>query len=231
MAFGISKLFSFLSLKRIVLETKRLIRSYKYRSINLNLALNCGIVNTKFGIYNYLGENVSVINTTLGDYTYVNRDSKLLNTKTGKFCSIGPNVQIVLGKHPLDLVSTHPAFYSINKAFKTFSDTKYFNEYDHVTIGNDVWIGEGVLIPAGVTIGDGAVITARAVVTKDVAPYSVVGGVPAKFIKYRFTEEIIEQIKATKWWDWPENELKSSFKLFHSPELFIKKVLERKLME
>lgn len=225
MGFGISKFIKFLSLKMIILETKRIRTKNKYKNKNLELSLGCDIINSEFGKNNFLGENVTLTNSFLGDYSYINSGSKLRNTKVGKFCSIGPNVQIILGKHPFDFVSSHPTFYANNKPFETFSDFNYIDEYDNVVIGNDVWIGEGVLIPGGVTIGDGAVITARAVVTKDVEPYSVVGGVPAKFIKYRFTTEIIEEIKASKWWDWPDDKLKASHKLFHKPEFFIKNLL------
>lgn len=228
MGFGINRLIRYLSLRNIFLETKRLRTSYKYRSTNLKLSTSCEIINSEFGKDNYLAENVLLINSSLGDYSYVNMNSRLMNTKTGKFCSIGANVQIILGKHPFDFVSSHPAFYANNKPFNTFSDVNYIKEYDQVKIGNDVWIGEGVLIPSGVTIGDGAVISARAVVTKDVEPYAVVGGVPAKHIKYRFDDETIKLINESEWWDWDEDKLRASYKLFHNPEIFIKKLLNKK---
>jgi acetyltransferase-like isoleucine patch superfamily enzyme len=97
---------------------------------------------------------------------------------------------------------------------ETFADKQYFNEYTEVKIGNDVWIGEDVIIPGGVTIGDGAVIASRAVVTRDVAPYSVVGGVPARHIKFRFGEDQIKKLQAIKWWDRDEQWLRDNFKLF-----------------
>ena len=225
MGFGISRVIDYISVKRIFLEMKRLLATIRYRSNNLKLEIGCLLMNAKFGKNNFLGENVVFINSSIGDYSYVNNNSKIRNTKIGKFCSIGANVQIILGRHPIDFVSTHPAFYSNDKLFKTFSDSNYINEYEDVTIGNDVWIGEGVLIPSGITIGNGAIIAARAVVTKDVEKYSIVGGVPAKHIKYRFDKDTVEQINASEWWNRKDEDLKISYKSFHDPNVFIKDFL------
>lgn len=113
------------------------------------------------------------------------------NLKIGKFCSIGENVTILLGgEHKIDTISSYP--FSLKKNRYSKGD---------VTIGNDVWIGYGATILSGVTIGDGAVIAANAVVTKDVEPYAIVGGVPAKTIKYRFDEKTIQELLEIKWWD------------------------------
>lgn len=224
MGFGINSIVKNLSLQRILLQYKRLKYSYSFRKNNLAVSLGCVINNTKFGNYVFLGENASIINSFIDDYSYVNSNSSIRNTKIGKFCSIGPNVQIILGKHPSKFVSSHPMFYANNKPFKTFSDKTYIEEYDHVKIGHDVWIAEGVLIPGGVTIGNGAIITARSVVTKDVEPYSIVGGIPAKHIKYRFEDEIIKKINDSEWWNWDKNKLKANFKSFHDPLDFIKKI-------
>lgn len=221
MGFGISKLVKHLSLQRIYAESKRLKDSYALRKTNTVISLGCDFHGTKFGNHVFLGENVSLINSTIGDFSYVNRNSIIKNTSIGKFCSIGPNVQIILGKHPSTFVSSHPMFYANNKPFKTFSDKTYFKEYDSAEIGHDVWIGEGVLIPGGIRIGNGAIITARSVVTKDVEPYSIVGGVPAKHIKYRFEDEIVKTINDSEWWNWNVEHLKEKFKLFHNPSDFI----------
>ncbi len=224
MGFGINKWLKFLSLRMLVLEAKRLKTKNKFRNNKLQLSIGCDIINTQFGKNNYLGENVCIVNSTIGDYSYINRNTSIRNTEIGKFCSIGPNVQIILGKHPFDFVSSHPVFYAKNKPFKTFANKNYIEEYGHVTIGNDVWIGEGALIPSGVSIGNGAVITARAVVTRDVEPYSVVGGVPAKHIKYRFGQETIKKINEAKWWNWDDDKLEKLHKVFHNPNIFIQKI-------
>ena len=130
---------------------------------------------------------------------------------------------IGLGKHPVHFVSTHPAFYSSHKQFITFADKNdYFEEYEKVTIGNDVWIGTRVMIIDGVSIGDGAIIAAGAIVTKNVEPYSIVGGVPAKLIRNRFNDQDIEFLKKFKWWNKDFEWIKSNYYKFKNIELFIK---------
>ncbi|MES2806230.1 MAG: CatB-related O-acetyltransferase [Bacteroidota bacterium] len=224
MGFGISNVIKNLSLLRILLQIKRFKSSYRLRKFNCIISIGCNIKNTKFGNSVFLGENVSIVDSSINDYSYINSNSKIKNTSIGKFCSIGPNVQIILGKHPSTFVSSHPIFYANNKPFETFSDKTYIEEYDYVTIGHDVWIAEGVLIPGGVTIGNGAIITARSVVTKDVEPYSIVGGIPAKHIKYRFDEKTVNLIDSSEWWDWEIKKLKANFKLFHNSSEFINSV-------
>ncbi|KXU99901.1 acetyltransferase [Gluconobacter potus] len=122
----------------------------------------------------------------------------------GDYCSIGPGVTIILGNHRADLVSTYPF-----KTLSHFWPPADEGEDDHsskgdVIIGNDVWIGAHATIMSGVTIGDGAVIAAQALVTKSVPPYAIVGGNPAKVIRYRFSETVIARLLALAWWKWPE---------------------------
>jgi acetyltransferase-like isoleucine patch superfamily enzyme len=220
MVFGQNKL-KYLSLKTIYQIYKRRQVYRKNKTKHLIIGLGSGFRNTIFGNYNYIGGNCSLTNVTIGDYSYINSNSKIRDTKIGKFCSIASNVKIVLGSHPTHLVSLHPAFYTNNKAFRTFADKTYFQEYYPVEIGNDVWIGENTIIPGGIKIGDGAIIATGSVVTKDVAPYTVVGGVPAKLIKSRFNEEQVKILLNTKWWDKEESWLKKNFEKFHSIDDFI----------
>ncbi|MDE6871395.1 MAG: CatB-related O-acetyltransferase [Bacteroidales bacterium] len=130
-----------------------------------------------------------------------------MNAVIGKFCSIGPEVLIGgLPSHPLNLKSTFPGFYQKDSSFYGVEPEYEYNEpeFKQVTIGNDVWIGARAMILDGVCVGDGAVIGAGAVVTKDVPPYAIVGGVPAKIIKFRFAEpEILDMLKS-QWWNDPK---------------------------
>jgi acetyltransferase-like isoleucine patch superfamily enzyme len=166
-----------------------------------------------------VSNNVSINKSELGTYSYVSENCRISNSTIGKFCSIGPGVTIAGGKHPVSFLSTSPVWYSTSRQNgTTFSDKNYFEESSPVTIGNDVWIGTSAYISDGVRIGNGAIIGAGAVITKDVAPFSVVGGVPAKEIKKRFSYERIEAIEKIKWWEWNEEKLIRNRKLFRTPD-------------
>jgi acetyltransferase-like isoleucine patch superfamily enzyme len=136
----------------------------------------------------------------IGAYSYVSPSAVLQSLRIGRYCSIGDGVH-VLSQHPTDWLTTHPVAYRklFNLPYQDEpSDT--FPLIVPTVIGNDVWIGSGVQIVCGVTIGDGALIGAGAVVTKDVAPFTVVGGVPARLIRQRFPAKLIKRIRATPWW-------------------------------
>ena len=128
----------------------------------------------------------------------------------GKYCSIGSGAVFMMAGnqgHRSDWVSTFPFYYQAN-IFKASKNP--YQKLGDTTVGHDVWIGSEAMIMAGVTIGSGAIIAARAVVTKDVAPYAVVGGNPAEFIKYRFPSEKIAELLKLKWWDWSEKKVKEN---------------------
>lgn len=151
-----------------------------------------------------------------------------LNGKIGRFSSIAPFVRCNNGKHPFTYpyVSTAPCFFSLNQDYSqnggTFATEQSYEELSYadpsnqygVIIGNDCWIGEGVFLVGGINIADGAVVMAHAVVTKDVPPYAIVGGVPAKIIGYRYSEEDINFIRRTNWWDNPPEWFELNWKLF-----------------
>lgn len=160
------------------------------------------IKNSQIGYRCIVYANSTIIMSILDDYSYIGGNSIIQYAKIGKFCSIGPEVRIGLGKHPIHLKSTHPGFYVTDSSYYGITP-EYHNpepEYEKITIGNDVWIGCRAMILDGVTIGDGAIIAAGAVVTKDVPPYAIVGGVPARIIKYRFKPEKIRELLESEWW-------------------------------
>ncbi len=141
--------------------------------------------------------------------TYINGKARISkNTTIGQFCSIARNVMIGAHNHPTNWLSSNPFQYS-NK-FKNFQmKNKYkFDNSQPTIIGNDVWIGTNVVIISGVKIGDGAIIAANAVVTRDVPPYAIVGGLPAKIIKYRFDKETIADLISLKWWELSDNDIR-----------------------
>jgi virginiamycin A acetyltransferase len=137
--------------------------------------------------------------------------------KIGRFCSIAPDVRILLaGEHPTTTVSTYPFNYMFQDGSKLSRNN---GSKGDVVIGNDVWIGDGALILSGVTIGDGAIVAARAVVTRDVVPYSIVGGVPAKIIKMRFDQLTIDKLLKISWWDWSIEKINAELALLSSENL------------
>jgi len=177
--------------------------------------------------YNKIWEGVSISNSYIGIATYIGKDSLLDNVKIGRFCSIASNVKVVAATHPLEkFVSTHPAFYStLKQAGFSFVKMQLFDEFRtikgrYAIIGNDVWIGPDVTLLGGIRIGDGAVILASSVVTKDVEPYSIVGGVPAKLLKYRFEPIMIKKLLEIKWWNWTLEEIKERAQYFIDIESF-----------
>ena len=146
----------------------------------------------------------------LGDYSYIAKNSDVSQCVIGKFCSIGPNFCCGLGLHPTHFVSTHPMFYSTARQNgMTLAKENTFQETRQTHIGHDVFIGANVTVLDGVTIGDGAVIGAGAVVTKDIPPYAVAVGVPAKVVKYRFSQEKVTALMQLKWWDWSLEQLRT----------------------
>lgn len=164
---------------------------------------------------NSFAQNSSITSSKIGYASYIAANTVIARTEIGRYTSIGPNVNCIFGKHPSNtFVSTHPSFFSINtvvgfsytknQLFEEFPSPKDIDNNYTISIGNDVWIGANVSIMDGVTIGDGAIIAANALVNKNVEPYTIVGGVPAKIIKKRFSETHIQFLQKLQWWNKPE---------------------------
>lgn len=154
----------------------------------LSIGNNSQAIGCTFGHRNVVYGNTTLVDSAFGDYTYIGGHSRVQYTTVGKFCSIAEGVKIGLGVHPLNLKSTHPAFYSPQSHWKDEISPEIPDdliEYKRISIGDDVWIGTNAMIIDGVSVGNHAVIAAGAVVTSDVPEYAIVGGVPAKIIKYR----------------------------------------------
>lgn len=151
---------------------------------------------------------------SIGAFTYLQKDTTIEGTEIGRFCSIAASTCIGGGEHPTDWLSTHPfvcdpndvvvgvsRIYPEARAWFGAKSTRFHGQPGQCRIGNDVWIGHGAIIKRGISVGDGAIVAAGAVVTRDVPPYAVVGGCPAKHIKFRFDENTVERLVKLKWWD------------------------------
>jgi acetyltransferase-like isoleucine patch superfamily enzyme len=176
----------------------------------------------KLGNHTVIHPGICLSNAIIGDYTYVL--SSISNTTIGKFCSIAPSCRIGTRKHPSkNFVSTSPVFFSKNNGCQmTFVKENLFEECERIEIGNDVWVGTNSTILDGVKIGDGAIIGAGAVVTKNVDDYAIVGGVPAKLLRYRFEKQQIDFLKSFKWWDKDIKWIEKNHESFINIDDFIK---------
>ena len=168
-----------------------------------------------FAGFNRLSIGTIVIDSNIGRCSYIG-GGRVQSCNMGNFCSIGTRTRIGgLGRHPTNWLSTHPAFFSpLAQAGITFCDKSYFSELHRVDVGNDVWVGVGATVLDGMRIGDGAIIAAGAVVTRDVKPYAIVGGIPARVIRYRYDTATIALLLELCWWNWPLDKLRRAAHLF-----------------
>lgn len=174
-------------------------------SVDLSAIVNDS---TTLAGYTTVYREAYVSGCSIGRLSYIGPRAIVTNTDLGSFCSIGSGVRIGPGIHPINWISSHPAFYSnAMQSGRAFVKTKLFNDQMRVTLGHDVWVGANAVILDGLSIGHGAIIAAGAVVTSNVLPYAIVGGVPAKLIRMRFDQKKIDDLLKWQWWDLPLDEL------------------------
>lgn len=201
---------------------------YLYSKIFKKYLRGKSVLNSDIHRTAVINSGCNVVNSSMGKCSYIGYDCTMVNCSLGAYCSVADEVIIGGAEHPMDWVSTSPVFQNVRHS----GPIKRFAKLDlpavkTTTIGNDVWIGNRAIVKQGVTIGDGAVIGAGSVVTKDVEPYSVVAGCPAKHIRYRFDETIRSEIQKSEWWNLSDQELADVGNFANKPEEFIKQILNR----
>lgn len=191
--------------------------------IILNRKCSCSAIGIRSTIdhTSAIRQRCRIYDTNIGRYSFVGRNSLLQNVSVGNFCSISEGCLIGLPAHPTDMVSTSPVFLKGSNVLRKNFAVYEFEDTPMTTIESDVWLGANVLIKSGVTIGTGAIVGAGAVVVKDVQPYSIVGGVPAKLLRYRFSDEKIRELLESEWWNMTDEAISMISKDFHSVENFI----------
>lgn len=206
---------------------------WKYRNV-CHFSSHVKLKNSILEGFNGLGKNTYIRDCKIGFGSHINSSTRLSKTQIGRFCSIGQHVEVILGIHPTkENISTCPLFYKNTKSFygTTIITTSAFddsppnvdNEDYAVVIENDVWIGSHVLIMPGVTIHNGAVIGAGSIVTKDIPPYTICVGAPAKVIKKRFSDAEIDILQKMKWWENKDYDILRKYaSIFNNPIQFFK---------
>jgi acetyltransferase-like isoleucine patch superfamily enzyme len=213
------------------MKIKDLIRIliFKFSNKDKNILLGRGniIKRSEFEGKNIIGDRNKILNSEIGFGTYFGSENSMDKVKIGRYCSVASKLEVISGSHPLkNNVSIHPAFYlnkykKFNKIELSYIDKNLYEDNNlidkkwNTIIGNDVWVGYDTKILQGVKIGDGAVIGAGAVVVKDVEPYSIVGGVPAKLIRKRFSEDEIDFLLNLEWWNKDEEWIKENAENFN----------------
>ncbi len=189
---------------------------------------DCEVTDTQFGRYVEIGRATRLAHSEFGDYSYCDRWCDIANTQVGKFSNIAASVRIGATDHPMEKASLHHFHYRAGDYFDgAEDDADWFalRRSRRTAIGHDTWLGHGAQVRPEVTIGPGAVVAGGAIVTRDVAPYMIVAGIPAKPLRRRFSESIATRMEELGWWDWPHDRLQASLKDFQTmpAEAFLEK--------
>ncbi len=180
---------------------------------------DCEITGSTFGAFTEIGKGSRVQNSSFGDYSYCDRFADIANAQIGKFANIAAFVRVGATDHPLHTASCHHFLYRSDDYWDDAARDEAF--FDHrksrtARIGHDTWIGAGAMVKPEVVLGHGAVVAAGAVVTKDVDPYVIVAGTPAKPLRRRQPREIAERLIELAWWDWPHDTLRDALTDFRT---------------
>jgi len=202
--------------------------SYIYAKI-LKKIRGKAILNCQIDPSVVINAGTQIVQTQIGKYSNIGYDCTIINTTIGNFTCLADFITIGSAQHPTKWVSMSPVFENI----KNSGSKKRFAKFDvapplQTVIGSDVWIGHGAIIKAGITIGHGAVVGAGAVVTKDVEPYTIVAGCPSKIIRKRFSDEIIDRLLKSQWWEFSDRELQKVAFAIRDPEEFLS-IIENKI--
>jgi acetyltransferase-like isoleucine patch superfamily enzyme len=216
-------MISLLRMFRVELRERAQRRRFPQAVLHNDVVLDA---TSTLGRYAVLFAGTRLVDVQIGDYSYVQARTQVFNAEIGPYCSIAPEVVIGLADHPTHFISTSPAFYDNTQPMPhAFVNAPLVAAHlPRTVVGADVWIGQRAMIKAGVKIGVGAVIGAGALVTKDVAPYSIVVGAPAKVLRMRFEPSIINGLQRTRWWELSSQALIELTQYFDNPREFISAV-------
>ena len=178
---------------------------------------------SRLGAWTEIGPGCDLQEMELGDWSYLAGDNEVIYTSIGRFCSIARGVRINPGNHPMQRVTQHHLTYRRSRYGLGADDEAFFTWRRDAgcRIGHDVWIGHNAAIMPGVNVGIGAVIGTGAIVTRDVAPYAIAVGVPARVIRHRFDPPTVEGLLASRWWDWDEDRIRADIDLLCDPSALL----------
>ncbi|WP_407496202.1 DapH/DapD/GlmU-related protein [Pseudooceanicola sp. MF1-13] len=188
----------------------------------------CSITDSTFGAYTEVGQGSRIAHSSFGDYSYCDRYADIANATIGKFANIASYTRIGATDHPLETAACHHFLYRSSDYWDDAEvDEAFFvhRKSRRAIIGHDTWLGHNCMIKPEVTVGDGAVVASGAIVTKDVAPYTIVAGTPAKVMRLRQPKDIAERLIALAWWDWDHARLRAALEDFRAlkAEAFLEK--------